>query len=157
MNGKPKGFVLVTCKSLALIEYEVADATLRPDDAMPVSDKARYSPYAVGADIAHKARKLGHGDEEIPVVLEETRKQFASRPLDRRTIAELALEHNAYCDDLDDVRRRQPRPASAPCLIFDKGGRGLLLVAQLAERWGTRRTHPRGKGRLARTGSPVFR
>jgi hypothetical protein len=33
----------------------------------------------------------------------EVQLQVEHPPVDRRTIADLALEHNAYCDDLDDV------------------------------------------------------
>ncbi|MFJ9818621.1 hypothetical protein ACIRU3_25855 [Streptomyces sp. NPDC101151] len=82
VNGRPvlsPGQLLTLWSGRAGIEYEVADATLRPDDAMPPSDKARYSAYSAGAGIAHKAREQGHGDDKIPLVLEEMRKQFAAQ------------------------------------------------------------------------------
>ena len=44
--------------------------------------------------------------------------------------------------ELRGLRRQQHRPAPAPRRRYDEGGRGLMLVAQLAERWGTRYTAP---------------
>jgi hypothetical protein len=43
------------------------------------------------------------------------------------------------------ARSQRTRPASATrtcggTRVFDEGGRALLLVAQIAERWGTRQT-----------------
>ncbi|MFB7598361.1 hypothetical protein [Streptomyces sp. NPDC056160] len=82
VHGRPvlsPGQLLELWEGRAHLEYEVAEATLRPQDAMPVSDKARLGAYAVGADIARKVRGLGHGDDKVPAVLEEMRTQFAAQ------------------------------------------------------------------------------
>jgi anti-sigma regulatory factor (Ser/Thr protein kinase) len=55
--------------------------------------------------------------------------------------ARLLLDNSLICE-VSDAGETSPRPRRAA--DTDEGGRGLYLVAQLAERWGTRYTR-RGK------------
>ncbi|MEW2298146.1 hypothetical protein ABZ719_36580 [Streptomyces sp. NPDC006743] len=104
VHGRPvlsPGQLLELWEGQAHLEYEVAEATLRPQDAMPVSDKARLGAYAVGADIARKVRALGHTDDKVPAVLEEMRAQFAAKGPAQGTTATAA--RRAAAQETDTV------------------------------------------------------
>ncbi|MFD7409544.1 SpoIIE family protein phosphatase [Streptomyces sp. NPDC059866] len=61
--------------------------------------------------------------------------RYGQPPLRLRLIREA---HNLICE-VSDASNTVPRMRRAR--VFDEGGRGLLLVAQLTDRWGTRHTH----------------
>jgi anti-sigma regulatory factor (Ser/Thr protein kinase) len=63
--------------------------------------------------------------------------RYGSEPIQARMI----LDRGLICE-VSDASESSPRPRRAGAT--DEGGRGLFLVAHIAERWGTRYTH-RGK------------
>lgn len=75
--------------------------------------------------------------------------RHASAPIQLRLIRNAAL----ICE-VSDSSSTAPHPRRARAL--DEGGRGLFLVGQLAERWGTRHT-PTGKTIWAEQPRPLLR
>ena len=64
--------------------------------------------------------------------------RYAGRPISLRLLRD---DHALICE-VSDGSSTSPRLRRAD--VTDEGGRGLFLIAQLAERWGTRYT-PKGK------------
>ncbi len=81
--------------------------------------------------------ELGFTTELIFSELVTNAIRYGSEPISAR----LLLDRKLICE-VSDASETSPRPRRAA--ITDEGGRGLFLVAQLAERWGTRYTQ-RGK------------
>ncbi|MFD8544294.1 hypothetical protein [Streptomyces sp. NPDC059649] len=93
------GQLLALWSGRALVELELGDTTLRPDDDMAVSDKARLSAYMVGADTGRKVRELGHPDAKTLPVLQMMREKTAA---DGAAQAQTA-DHRAYLTEVDKV------------------------------------------------------
>ncbi|MGW4731701.1 hypothetical protein ACWEQC_21485 [Streptomyces shenzhenensis] len=83
----------------AVIDYEVADATLLPDASMPAGDVARISAYAVGANTALQVRQLGYPDEKVAAVLELAREKTSTEG--RETASTPA--HHAQLTAVDSI------------------------------------------------------
>ncbi|MER6530223.1 hypothetical protein [Streptomyces sp. NPDC001508] len=104
VRGQPvlsPGRLLSLWSGRAHAEYERADAALRPDDAMPVSDKALIAAYAVGVDTAVKVRQLGQPDQKVPSVLELVREKSSAEGQEQAS----AAAHRVQPAEVDAVLR----------------------------------------------------
>jgi anti-sigma regulatory factor (Ser/Thr protein kinase) len=96
----------------------------------------------VRAEVARHLEQWGVGEEAFAteLILSElitNAIRYGSSPVHARLI----LDHSLICE-VSDGSSTSPHLRHAA--ILDEGGRGLFLVAQLADRWGTRYT-PTGK------------
>ncbi|MFD0663362.1 ATP-binding SpoIIE family protein phosphatase [Thermocatellispora tengchongensis] len=129
----PGEFTVLAARTRALPRHCVAEWEVPPD------------PAAVGRIRDEVARRLAEWNlEELTFSAElifselvTNAIRYGSEPLGAR----LLLDRSLICE-VSDAGETAPRPRRAA--DTDEGGRGLYLVAQLAERWGTRYTR-RGK------------
>ncbi|MFI9272107.1 SpoIIE family protein phosphatase [Kitasatospora sp. NPDC052896] len=120
---------LLIARTRALGSSHVAAWDIRPDPAVVAKARAQAA-----------AQLRAWGLEELVFVTELVVSElvtnairYAAQPIQLRLIKERAL----ICE-VSDASSTAPHLRRAR--IFDEGGRGLMLVAQLTERWGSRHT-----------------
>ncbi|MFF7258745.1 SpoIIE family protein phosphatase [Streptomyces sp. NPDC008159] len=123
----PDDVALLLARTRALGAAQVADWDLEPD------------PAAVGRARANVARQLAvWGLEELDFLAELVVSELVTNAIryGRPPIGLRLIHDRTLLCEVSDAGSTTPHLRRAR--VFDEGGRGLLLVAQLAERWGTR-------------------
>ncbi|WP_157873382.1 ATP-binding protein, partial [Streptomyces neyagawaensis] len=123
----PDDVALLLARTRALGEEQVADWDLEAD------------PAAVGRARANVARQLAvWGLEELDFLAELVVSELVTNAIryGRPPIRLRLIHDRTLLCEVSDAGSTTPHLRRAR--VFDEGGRGLLLVAQLAERWGTR-------------------
>ncbi|MFF9065509.1 SpoIIE family protein phosphatase [Streptomyces sp. NPDC014891] len=132
LPGSPADDVaLLVARTRALDPDHVATIDL-PSDPAAVSGARRFASDALAA---WGLEELSFTTELIVSELVTNAIRYGKAPVQLRLI----LQSTLTCE-VSDASSTAPHMRRAR--IFDEGGRGLLLVAQLTERWGTR--HHRG-------------
>ncbi|MDG5806548.1 SpoIIE family protein phosphatase [Streptomyces ossamyceticus] len=129
----PDDVALLLARTRALGAAQVADWDLEAD------------PAAVGRARANVARQLAvWGLEELDFLAELVVSELVTNAIryGRPPIGLRLIHDRTLLCEVSDAGSTTPHLRRAR--VFDEGGRGLLLVAQLAERWGTRHAR-RGK------------
>ncbi|MEU2872609.1 SpoIIE family protein phosphatase [Streptomyces olivoreticuli] len=121
---------LLLARTRALGDDHVRDWSL-PADRATVADARKH---ASGQLTAWGLEELGFTTELVVSELVTNAIRHAHAPIRLRLIR----DHASLICEVSDASSTSPRMRRAR--IFDEGGRGLLLVAQLTERWGTRFT-----------------
>ncbi|MFJ7044499.1 SpoIIE family protein phosphatase [Streptomyces sp. NPDC101112] len=123
----PDDVALLLARTRALGAEQVADWDLEAD------------PAAVGRARANVARQLAvWGLEELDFLAELVVSELVTNAIryGRPPIGLRLIHDRTLLCEVSDAGSTTPHLRRAR--VFDEGGRGLLLVAQLAERWGTR-------------------
>ncbi|PIM69418.1 phosphatase [Streptomyces sp. JV178] len=123
----PDDVALLLARTRALGAEQVADWDLEAD------------PAAVGRARANVARQLAvWGLEELDFLAELVVSELVTNAIryGRPPIGLRLIHDRTLLCEVFDAGSTTPHLRRAR--VFDEGGRGLLLVAQLAERWGTR-------------------
>ncbi|MES4889643.1 SpoIIE family protein phosphatase [Streptomyces sp. NPDC096012] len=130
LPGRPDDDVaLLVARTLVLGPEHVATLDL-PSDPAAVARARRFTTETLAAwGLEH----LSFGAELIVSELVTNAIRYGKGPIQLRLIR----HHRLTCEVFD---AGSAAPHLRRARTFDEGGRGLLLVAQLAERWGTRPT-----------------
>ncbi|MFI7453800.1 SpoIIE family protein phosphatase [Nonomuraea sp. NPDC049714] len=126
-------FTLLVARTSATPADHVACWDVSPDPAMVAQVRAEVDRLLAAWDM----EELGFSAELVFSELVTNAIRYGREPIKAR----LLLDNSLICE-VSDAGETSPRPRRAA--DTDEGGRGLYLVAQLAERWGTRYTR-RGK------------
>ncbi|GGP13177.1 SpoIIE family protein phosphatase [Nonomuraea glycinis] len=126
-------FTLLVARTSATPADHVACWDVSPDPAMVAQVRAEVDRLLA----AWGMEELGFSTELVFSELVTNAIRYGKEPIKAR----LLLDNSLICE-VSDAGETSPRPRRAA--DTDEGGRGLYLVAQLAERWGTRYTR-RGK------------
>ncbi|GHB32536.1 hypothetical protein GCM10010377_23670 [Streptomyces viridiviolaceus] len=130
LPGRPADDVaLLVARTRALDPGHVATLDL-PSDPAAVSGARRFTAETLGA---WGLDELSFTTELMVSELVTNAIRYGKPPVHLR----LVLESTLTCEVFD---ANSTAPHMRRARTFDEGGRGLLLVAQLAERWGTRHT-----------------
>jgi serine phosphatase RsbU (regulator of sigma subunit)/anti-sigma regulatory factor (Ser/Thr protein kinase) len=128
--GRPADDVaLLVARTLALGPDHVATLDL-PSDPAAVARARRYTSETLAA---WGLEELSFSTELVVSELVTNAIRYGKGPIQLRLI-----RHDRLTCEVFDAGSTAPHLRRAR--TFDEGGRGLLLVAQLAERWGTRHT-----------------
>ncbi len=136
---------LLVARTRALDPDHVATLDL-PSDPAAVSGARRYASEKL---TAWGLEDLSFSTELVVSELVTNAIRYGKSPIQLRLI----LQDTLTCEVSDGS---STAPHLRRARIFDEGGRGLLLVAQFAERWGTRHRHE-GKVIWAEQPLPVSR
>ncbi|MEU6576535.1 SpoIIE family protein phosphatase [Streptomyces sp. NPDC046805] len=142
IDGRPPDDVaLLVARTRALDSRHVVQWDLPADPAVVAEVRARTTAqlHAWGLD------ELAFVTELVVSELVTNAIRHATAPIQLRLIK----DHTLICE-VSDASSTAPHLRRAR--IFDEGGRGLLLVAQLTERWGTRHT---GTGKIIWAEQPL--
>ncbi len=126
-------FTLLVARTSATPADHVACWDVSPDPAMVAQVRAEVDRLLA----AWGMEELGFSAELVFSELVTNAIRYGREPIKARML----LDNSLICE-VSDAGETSPRPRRAA--DTDEGGRGLYLVAQLAERWGTRYTR-RGK------------
>lgn len=124
---------LLVARTRALPQDHIASWNLASDPALVSHMRGEVAKQLT----AWNLENLAFSTELIFSELVTNAIRYGSEPIRARMI----LDRGLICE-VSDASESSPRPRRAGAT--DEGGRGLFLVAHLAERWGTRYTH-RGK------------
>ncbi|MFJ6393314.1 SpoIIE family protein phosphatase [Streptomyces sp. NPDC091972] len=124
---------VLLARTCALDPQHVADRHVEPD----VTEVSRARQFAVDQVEAWGLEETGFVTELVVSELVTNAIRYGEPPIRLRLIRDTAL----ICE-VSDSSNTAPHLRRARA--FDEGGRGLLLVAQLTQGWGTRHT-PHGK------------
>ncbi|MEU8524028.1 SpoIIE family protein phosphatase [Streptomyces sp. NPDC048629] len=128
LAGRPADDVaLLVAHTLALDPGRVATLDL-PSDPAAVSGARRFTSETLSA---WGLEDLAFGTELMVSELVTNAIRYGKPPIRLRLIRQSSLTCEVFDANATAPHLRRAR-------TFDEGGRGLLLVAQLAERWGTR-------------------
>lgn len=128
LSGRPADDVaLLVARTLALAPGRVATLDL-PSDPAAVSGARRFSSDTLSA---WGLGDLAFATGLIVSELVTNAIRYGKSPIRLRLIRQSSLTREVFDASSTAPHLRRAR-------AFDEGGRGLLLVAQLAERWGTR-------------------
>ena len=139
---------LLVARTRVLDAARVAAWDVPPDPSAVAGMRER----AAGQLAAWGLGEVGFVTELVVSELVTNALRYAEPPIQLRLIHG---DHSLICE-VSDVSSTAPHLRRAR--VFDEGGRGLLLVAQLTRSWGTRQS-PAGKTDLVRAGParPVAR
>ncbi|WP_329024207.1 SpoIIE family protein phosphatase [Streptomyces sp. NBC_00690] len=121
--------VLLAARTRSLGERQVATWELEADPAMVARARAEVSDLLS----AWGLEELGFTAELVVSELVTNAIRYGNPPIQLRLIRDRQL----ICE-VSDASNTSPHLRRAR--VYDEGGRGLLLVAQLTQRWGTRYT-----------------
>ncbi|MGW1117218.1 ATP-binding SpoIIE family protein phosphatase [Streptomyces tanashiensis] len=128
LSGRPADDVaLLVARTLALDPGHVATLDL-PSDPAAVSGARRFTSETLSA---WGLEELAFSTELVVSELVTNAIRYGKSPVRLRLIRQSSLTCEVFDASSTSPHLRRAR-------TFDEGGRGLLLVAQLAERWGTR-------------------
>ncbi|NUP52748.1 MAG: SpoIIE family protein phosphatase [Catenulispora sp.] len=134
IDGRPQDDVaLLVARTRALAADRVATWEVRSDPASVAQARKDVTDQLTTWDLAD----LTFATELIVSELVTNAIRYGTAPITLRLI----LDRTLICE-VSDASSTSPHLRRAR--VFDEGGRGLMLVAQLAHRWGTRHT-PTGK------------
>ncbi|MEU7282876.1 SpoIIE family protein phosphatase [Streptomyces sp. NPDC045431] len=120
---------LLVVRTRALDPGHIAVLDIPPDPAAVAGARS----FASGRLAAWKLEDLSFTTELMVSELVTNAIRYGRSPVQLRLILQSTLTCEVFDAGSTSPRLRRAR-------TFDEGGRGLLLVAQLAERWGTRHT-----------------
>jgi anti-sigma regulatory factor (Ser/Thr protein kinase) len=124
---------LLVARTRALAPDHIASWDLAADPAVVSHMRTEVAKRLAAWNLEH----LAFNAELIFSELVTNAIRYGGEPIRARMI----LDRTLICE-VSDASESSPRPRRAGAT--DEGGRGLFLVAHIAERWGTRHTH-RGK------------
>ncbi|MET8003141.1 SpoIIE family protein phosphatase [Nonomuraea glycinis] len=132
-DDRTDDITLLVARTRALPQDHIASWDLASDPAVVSHMRSEVAKRLAAWNLEH----LAFNAELIFSELVTNAIRYGSEPIRARMILDRAL----ICE-VSDASESSPRPRRA--VATDEGGRGLFLVAHIAERWGTRHTH-RGK------------